>query len=198
MYDSSRHLPNIPPRWHHYRTRRLYGLPAYLADWLFNSGSLTRRLRLACTNPGTFRVQVLRQGWNRPGRDETQVLQLQSGVWVWVREVQILGNDRAWVFARTLIPAATLRGRGQRLTQLGARPLGEVLFTDPGVHREPVEIARILPGQRLHQSAFAGLNEPSDAIWGRRSIFRIDGNPLLVCELFLPDLPAFAPGTHSD
>jgi hypothetical protein len=48
--------------------------------------------------------------------------------------------------------------------------LGEVLFTDPGVRRGPVAIARIAAGQRLHQRAFAGFAEPPDTIWGRRSI----------------------------
>ena len=65
-----------------------------------------------------------------------------------------------WVFARTLIPARTLRGRGRRLTRLGSRPLGQVLFADPKVRRDPVEIARIVAGQRMHQRAFAGFAEP--------------------------------------
>lgn len=158
-----------------------------LADWLLDSGSLTRRLRSIC--PGKFRVRVLWQGWNRPDDDETRILGLRLGAWVWIREVQLLGDDQPWVFARTLIPAQTLRGRGRRLTQLGTRPLGEVLFTDPEVRRGPVEIARILSGQRLHQRAFTGLFEPLDVLWGRRSIFWIAERPLLVCEIFLPDLP---------
>jgi chorismate--pyruvate lyase len=106
--------------------------------------------------------------------------------------VQLLCDERPWVFARSLIPARTLRGRGRRLTQLGTRPLGQVLFTDPGVRRGPVEIARIAVGQRLHQQAFAGLAEPPDAIWGRRSVFWIEERPLLVCEIFLPGLPVSA------
>jgi chorismate--pyruvate lyase len=65
-----------------------------------------------------------------------------------------------------------------------------VLFADPKVRRDPVEIARIVAGQRMHQRAFAGFAEPPSAIWGRRSIFWIDGRyPLLVCEIFLPALP---------
>ena len=161
-----------------------------MADWLLNSGSLTQRLRCACA--GRFRVRVLHQGWTRPGRDEARVLGLRLDAWAWTREVQLLCDERPWVFARSLIPARTLRGRGRRLTQLGTRPLGQVLFTDPGVRRGPVEIARIVAGQRLHQQAFAGLAEPPDAIWGRRSVFWIEERPLLVCEIFLPDLPVSA------
>ena len=70
--------------------------------------------------------------------DEARALGLRLGAWAWIREVQLLGDGQPWVFARTLIPADTLRGRGRRLTRLGTRPLGEVLFTDPGVRRGPV------------------------------------------------------------
>jgi chorismate--pyruvate lyase len=189
LNDSDSILFNTPPRWQNQRPA--HGLPAELARWLFDPGSLTRRLRQCCSNQ--FRVRVLWQGWSRPSRDEAHALRLRLDAWAWTREVQLLCGSQAWVFARTLIPTATLRGRGRRLTQLGSRPLGEVLFTDPDVRRGPVEIARIGVGQRLHQRAFAGFAESPEAIWGRRSLFHMDKQPLLVCEIFLPDLPASPP-----
>lgn len=189
MNDSDSILFNTPPRWQDQRPT--HGLTDDLARWLFDPGSLTRRLRQCC--PCQFRVRVLWQGWSRPSRDEAHTLRLQLSAWAWTREVQLLCGNQTWVFARTLIPAATLRGRGRRLTQLGSRPLGEVLFTDPNVRRGSVEIARIEAGQRLHQRAFAGSVESPDVIWGRRSLFHMDGQPLLVCEIFLPDLPASPP-----
>ena len=164
------------------------GWPPDLKDWLFDAGSLTRRLRQQCR--GRFRVHVLYQGWTRPDRDEVRPLQLRQDAWAWTREVQLHCDEQPWVFARTVIPAGTLRGRGRRLTRLGTRPLGETLFTDPGVQRGPVEVACIVPGQHWHQRAVAGcaalLDQP---LWGRRSVFRLDDLPLLVCEIFLPDLP---------
>lgn len=182
-------LSNTPPLWSSRSRPHARDLPAELADWLLDTGSLTRRLRGICG--GRFRVRVLHQGWTRPGRDEARALRLRLEAWAWTREVQLLCCEQPWVFARTLIPAITLRGRGLRLTRLGTKPLGEVLFTDPRVRRGPVEIARIAAGQRLHQRAFAGFVEPPAAIWGRRSVFWIDDRPLLVCEFFLPDLPVF-------
>jgi chorismate--pyruvate lyase len=176
-----------PPRW--YSRSRLFqcNLPANLVDWLLNSGSLTQRLRQLC--PGQFRVHVLWQGWNRPSPDEARVLGLRLDAWAWTREVRLLCNDQPWIFARTLIPAGTLCGRCCRLTQLGTRSLGEVLFADPGIRRDSVEITRIAAGQRLYQRAFVGFSEPPDTIWGRRSVFWIAKHPLLICEIFLPDLP---------
>ncbi len=170
---------------------RLHDLPADLAAWLFDAGSLTRRLRRACG--GQLRVQVLAQGWARASRDEARILHLRLGAWAWTREVRLLCCDQPWVFARTLIPARTLRGRGLRLTRLGTRPLGEVLFTDPGVRRGPVQAARIVADHCVHRRAWAGFSAPPPTLWGRRSVFHIDGRPLLVCEFFLPDLPVSLP-----
>jgi chorismate--pyruvate lyase len=177
----------VPPHWRSRSCLFRRDLPEKLADWLLDSGSLTRRLRQIC--PNQFRVRILWQGWDRPSFDEARVLGLRLGAWAWIREVQLLCDDQPWVFARTLIPARTLRGRGCRLTRLGTRPLGEVLFTDSGVRRGPVEIARIATGQRLHRRALTDQAEPPDALWGRRSVFWIAERPLLVCEIFLPDLP---------
>jgi chorismate--pyruvate lyase len=157
-----------------------------VADWLFDPGSLTQRLRALCGN--RFRVHVLSQHWSRPRYDEARALQLRLDAWAWTREVQLLCGDQPWVFARTLIPARTLNGWGRRLTRLGNKPLGAVLFADFRVQRGPVEVARISATHRLHQRAFAGFTEPPDAIWGRRSVFKRADEPLLVSEIFLPDL----------
>ncbi|HAS51793.1 MAG TPA: chorismate lyase [Gammaproteobacteria bacterium] len=189
LNDPDSTLFNTPLRWQ--GQRPTHDLPPDLARWLFDPGSLTRRLRQCC--PHLFRVRILWQGWSRPSCDEARALHLRLDARVWTREVQLLCGDQAWVFARTLVPMATLRGRGRRLTQLGSRPLGEVLFTDPKVQRGPVEIARIVAGQRLHQRAFAEMTPSLEALWGRRSIFQRDGQPLLVCEIFLPALPASPP-----
>ncbi|MEZ5575951.1 MAG: chorismate lyase [Candidatus Competibacteraceae bacterium] len=188
MHADRRTPSNAPPRW--YPRSRLFprDMPIGLSVWLLDAGSLTQRLRHICM--GRFGVRVLSQRWTRPGRDEAGALRLRLDAWAWTREVQLLCDEQPWVFARTLIPARTLRGQGRRLTRLGSRPLGQVLFADPKVRRGPVEIARIVAGQRMHQRAFAGFAEPPGAIWGRRSTFWIDGRyPLLVCEIFLPALP---------
>ncbi len=137
-------------------------------------------------------MQVLGQARGRPLPGEARALGLHRRGYVWVREVHLLCDDRPRVFARTLIPPTTLQGRARRLTRLGSRPLGEVLFTDPEAVRGPVEIARIRAGERLHRRAFGGAGEPAEAIWGRRSVFHLLGRPLLVCEIFLPGLPALS------
>lgn len=162
-----------------------------MANWLFHPGSLTSRLRQCCSAHLTVRVQW--QGWGRPSRDEASALQLRLDARTWIREVRLLCGDQDWVFARTLIPAATLHGRGRSLQYLGSRPLGEVLFNAPSVQRDAVEVAKITARQRLYQRALASAPAPPALLWARRSRFHFEQQPLLVCEIFLPALPASPP-----
>lgn len=156
---------------------------AALRDWLLDTGSLTRRVQQACG--GRFRVQVEMQGWGRPRLDEYRVLGLRIGRIALIREVHLLCDERPWVFARTVIPVSTLRGRQRRLAHLGSRPLGAVLFADPHMRRDPVQVARIPPGSTLFAVAVQGLKRRPAEVWGRRSVFRLGGKPLLVSEFFL-------------
>lgn len=156
---------------------------AALREWLLDSGSLTRRVRQTCA--GRFRVRVELQGWGKPRLDEYRALGLRLGRIALIREVHLLCNERPWVFARTVIPVSTLRGRQRRLAHLGDRPLGAVLFADPQMQRGPVEVARIPPGSGLFAAAAQGLKHRPSEVWGRRSVFRLGGKPLLVSEFFL-------------
>jgi len=114
------------------------------------------------------------------------VLGLRPEAYAFVREVHLMCDDEPWVFARTVIPATTLKGGRRRLANLGKRPLGAVLFADRSMRRSLVEIARLSSGQPLFARAVAPLNRAPSAIWGRRSMFRLSGQPLLVSEIFLP------------
>ncbi|HXH03377.1 MAG TPA: chorismate lyase [Candidatus Competibacteraceae bacterium] len=187
--DSNRMLsPHRPePRWRDHRQWRRAALPHTLVGWLLESGSMTRRLRQACGGDG-FSVRVLGQYRARPLPSEARLLGLPARSQAWVREVQLLCHGQPWLFARTVIPLALLRGSWRGLKELGSRPLGEVLFADPRVHRGPLQLACIGAGQRLHRRAFGALPETVGPLWGRRSLFHIGGGPLLVCEILLPDL----------
>jgi chorismate--pyruvate lyase len=162
-------------------------VPEGLLDWLLDTASLTRRIQLACD--GAFRVRVLEQGWGRPRRDEIAALGMRADERALIRQVQLHCGDRVWVYARTIIPHASLTGRQRRLAHLGSKPLGAVLFADPGMRRGPVQVARIRRGQALYEAACRDLRGRPQEIWGRRSVFRLGGKPLLVAEVFLPDLP---------
>lgn len=163
-------------------------LPEALRDWLLDHSSLTLRLRHACC--GQFNVEVLSQRLERPMLSEARALHRPPVEIALVRQVRLRCGNSPWVFARTIVPLTSLRRGLRRLALLGSRPLGAVLFTDPTMERSAVEVARIRKGQRLYRMAMgASVGEPRE-IWGRRSVFILQDNPLLVSEFFLPALLA--------
>lgn len=175
------------PVWLRHRRWWRIDIPDGLRDWLLDSSSLTDQLRRACC--GKFRVRVLGEAWQKPRRDERQLLHMRDYHVGLIRQVLLLCDGKPCVFARTVIPAATLTGRQRRLGFLGSKPLGAFLFADPGMKRGAVELARIRPGQAMFAQATSGLETVPGDIWGRRSVFHVGGKPLLVSEVFLPGLP---------
>jgi chorismate--pyruvate lyase len=196
LFELSEVLPLIPtnlkkaqiePAWAEWDRIRNSAIPTDVVEWLRDRGSLTARLKRACG--GGFRVRVMHQGWGRPLYSERALLKMRNGEAAIVREVELLCGEIPWVFARTLIPATSLRGPARRLSMLGSKPLGEVLFADPRTQRERMEIARLQPRHPLFQAATCSLEQKPEDIWGRRTLFELAGKPLLVNEIFLPDIP---------
>lgn len=175
-------------RWQPYRCYRRSEIPAALSIWLLDPASLTRRLQGLCA--GEFRVRVLSQVRGRPRQDEARVLGMRRGGLAIIRQVQLLCDEEPRVYARTVIPVSSLRGRLRRLARLGAQPLGAMLFADRGMRRGVVELARIRPGETLYADAVRDPRQAHGEIWGRRSVFRLAHKPLLVSEIFLPGFPS--------
>jgi chorismate-pyruvate lyase len=53
--------------------------------------------------------------------------------------------------------------------------------------RGPLEFARLIPGDGLYHRALRAQRDLPDGLWARRSWFAIDGDRLLVQEVFLPE-----------
>jgi chorismate--pyruvate lyase len=158
--------------------------PKALRSWLFETGSLTARLRAGVG--GKFRVRLLAQAWRKPFYNEARALDLPAQHVALAREVVLLDAERPLVLARTLLPPRTLRGPHVGLAHLGNRPLGELLFANPKLLRTHLELAEIAPQDWQAKVASAyGLDEP---VWGRRSRYALEGLSLLVCEFFLPSV----------
>jgi len=181
---------SLEPTWGDWSRQRVSAIPAVVLEWLKDEGSLTKRLIQA--SPGEFSVRLLRQDWGRALYSEQQYLGIRRGEAAMVREVELCSDGTPWVFARSLIPATSLSGSARRLAHLGEKPLGAVLFADRNVCRGKTQIARILPRHPLFSSATSHLKQPPKELWGRRTLFYIAGKPLLVNEIFLPAIPAFA------
>jgi chorismate--pyruvate lyase len=158
--------------------------PLALREWLANPGSLTARL--IDKSAGKFDVMVLRQVIGRPSPNECAALGIRTSDLALIREVILRGNARPWVFARSLLPLSSLTGDLRHLRKQNNRPLGAFLFSQPHLTRSPLEVARILPEQSYVPPELSDLR----VLWGRRSVFRLHGKPLLVSEVFLPDFVA--------
>lgn len=170
------------PIWHQALHRKVSGVPSALGAWLLNSDSLTLRLQQA--SGGQLGVRVLNQSVQLPGLSERQALGLPPRRRALVREVVLFGRDTPWVYARSVLPLTTLTGPLRKLRHLDSRPLGELLFNDPTMTRGELEWACISADKSAALAPQLPLYE--EPVWGRRSVFRLSGKPLLVCEIFLP------------
>lgn len=156
---------------------------ARLRNWLFDRGSLTARLMDHCGDGFSVKLISLRRA--SPAFDEIVALGMQPRAQALVREVLLCCNEKPLVYARTIIPLSSMRGALRGLAMLGNRPLGAVLFSDPSMTRQPVEVAMLHSGHVYHER-INRLTEES--VWGRRSVFTLKGEKLLVSEFFLPEL----------
>jgi len=162
--------------------------PPAIAPWLLDPGSLTTRLVRA--SGGDFAVRVLHQGWGRPTADEAELLGLPHGQYAWLRETALRCHGETWVYARSVMPLATLNGKLRFLQRLKNSSLGALLFRDPTLTRSRFQIAQLplrsLPLQLIGLDGKAA----QGTVWGRRSLFQFHGRPILVGEIFLPTFRA--------
>lgn len=128
-------------------------------------------------------MRVLSQGMQKLNHEEATAMSLKSVHSALVRQVLLCCDDEPLVYARSVIPVTTIQGAQRRYANMGNRPLGAMLFADRTMQREAVEVARLPLENSVNQ--YTKFREP---VWGRRSVFRVSGKPLLVSEYFLPEL----------
>ncbi|MDX2505386.1 MAG: chorismate lyase [Gammaproteobacteria bacterium] len=184
-----RHFKRIP-HWVAVDYASLLHLQERIREWLLSSASLTLRIKNHCrvNHIGNFSVRVLGQGMGIPSNDEVQRLKLKSRRYALIREVLLYCGETPVIFARTVIPVKTLTGAQRQLGHLGNRPLGEFLFSQPYLQRDAMEVAVLNHGHHLFDSAILNIHSHPEQVWARRSIFRLQHKPLLVAEVFLPDV----------
>lgn len=163
-------------------------LPVTAADyahWLRNRGSLTLRIQRRCT---AFSVRNVCHCLATAAYDETALLGLPTRQKIYTREVFLYADGEPVVFAHSVAAPQYLRGAWRALQNLGQRPLGALLFSHPLVQRAPLHYQALKPKHPLYRRAAVTLDAPPDKLWARRSLFSLHGAPLLVTEVFLPDI----------
>ncbi len=161
-------------------------IPQNVRVVLFNTGSLTQYLQGYCA--GSFNLQLLDQGWQTPLPDERRILRLPEQRYALVREINLRCASKPWVYGRSIIPAHTLSGREQQLYHWGQRSLGDYLFSAGRARRSTIDIGSLDADDDLFQLATAHTSHTTGPLWARRSLFYIRYKPLLVVEVFFPDV----------
>ncbi len=162
-----------------------FGCGAELAPWLRDRGSLTQRIQQRCTN---FAVHGVRSGLARIARDESALLGIALQKLAYSREVFLYADGQPVVFDHSALAREHLRGAWSAVLTLGNNPLGALLFAHPLVERKPLHYRALRNTHALYQRAAKVLNDPPDRLWARRSLFYLHDAPLLVTEVFLPEI----------
>lgn len=160
------------------------GCETALALWLHDHGSLTQRIRQRCEN---FSVRPMNSSLARVAYDEAALLGLAPHRLAYSREVFLYADGKPVVFAHSTCAAKDLRGAWQAMRGLGNRSLGTLLFTHPLVKRQSLHYKALRYPHPLYKNA-AVLGAPPQRLWARRSLFTLQGAPLLVTEVFLPEI----------
>ena len=167
--------PRIIWRSEHQRT----GFDARPPRALFEPGSLTQLLR----SLGNLEVKKRVQNWRVPYLDEQLLLQSQANrSLALTREVSLHVNGEPFVFARSILPNTTLQGPNRFLRHWDSRPLGEFLFSHRLCHRGMFQYTRMAGDNKLLPDDL----QSSTPLWGRRSVFYLNQQPLIVAEFYLP------------
>ncbi|KFF67075.1 chorismate--pyruvate lyase [Pectobacterium brasiliense] len=145
-------------------------LPEHIGDWLMETGSMTRRLEKYCAQ---LKIILCSEKFITPQVLGEEREQLPYSERYWLREVVLYGDDRPWLFGRTIVPQQTLDGTDSALTKIGNQPLGRYLFGQKALTRD-----------YIHTGC-------SEGLWARRSRLCVSGYPLLLTELFLPESPIY-------
>jgi chorismate lyase len=176
-----------PPASQDFQWQRTPAAASPYRAWLTDRGSLTARIAARCSG---VRVEVTFQGLRRPDRDERFLFADAGRSRVLVREVLLCCGDTPLVFAHTVVRPRDLAGPWRSVARLGSRPLGAALFADPRIERFPLRQRKLGSHHELARRVRTMLHIRQTGLWARRSLFRVDDSPILVTEVFLPEILA--------
>lgn len=157
-------------------------LPADVHSWVYETSSLTRRLRKVYGHSVT--VEILFHRWKPAFLGECKLLNLPHQQFNLIREVLLHADGKPLILARTILPEHTIKVAKRNLSHLGTRPLGEVIFSYPKLERLELNISCIQHSQWA-QELTKKINVEQQ-IWGRRTVYAIQRQKMLVSEFFMP------------
>lgn len=152
-----------------------------LQSWIYEKGSLTKRLKKSYGD--SFQVEILFHRWKPPYPSECNLLALPHYRYNLIREVLLHANGKPLILARTILPKKTIQVAKRNLSHLGNRPLGEVIFSYPNLQRHELNICSL--SERAWSTALLNKVETPSTTWGRRTVYAIQNQKMIVSEFFL-------------
>ncbi len=169
------------------------GAPLSLQDWLSDTGSLTRKLETALAYQQDHHLELRILADCRQNLVPSEQLFFRRPLCrSRIREIVLCDQGQPIVVARSVLPITSSIGSNHRILKLGHKPLGAVLFAKDlrGRFRPIREIIRLdhhHPEWKACQRRYKDLPK---RVWARRTLYQLNGHPLLVMEIFLPALQA--------
>lgn len=126
-----------------------------------------------------------------------QFEQQKSGSLPLIREICLLGDGVPWSFGRVVVAPATYAAYKATFDNLDTQFIGDTLLHNaPDVIRSRFKYTCLLRHHALYQNIYSKLNiKPSEQLWARCSTFYLKNLPLIITEVYLPNIPAY-PLTH--
>ena len=165
-------------------------MPSALKPWLTKPYALSAHLQSLDLS---WRLQFLGSGKSALTSDEQQRMGC-GGLAGWRREICHQVDGKPLVYATVSMPSSTYLAHQKQLDQLGDAPIGKtLLFTNRAVKREKLMYLEVSRQDKDFAEAFLQLAPKGDVLWARSSVFSWQGEPLLITEFFLPEMPEFKP-----
>jgi chorismate-pyruvate lyase/SAM-dependent methyltransferase len=174
-------------------------VPSRIWQWLSKPFVLSKALARVCSD---FQVTVTDQRLNNLHAEEVKPLQCYDMAYGYVRETYLGHPENPLVYARVSIPYTVYLKHKESLDNLGTRPIGEaLLYNKPEIRRGEFEVKRVSMNDELmfdalvHRNFFQAVIERKASVpelWARRSVFAVSGEPILITEVFLANIPEFA------
>jgi chorismate lyase len=182
------HRNRLRSAWNRVGSGEIHRAPRKWQPWLSGTGSLTQKIEKVIGQK--LEVQVLRDFPQSLNSDESRYFHFRIRR-CRVREVFLCANNVPLVIAHSVIPTLSSSGSNHAILRLGKKPLGAVLFANSrkhSKHKSPRDIARLDKSSALWKKCagyYPGLVSP---LWARRTLYYLKGHPILVNEIFLPEL----------
>ena len=139
-----------------------------IKSWLLEKGPITKRI----SKNYEFELNLLKDDIASINQEERDFL-CHDGEDIKVREVILLGDRTPLVYAKSLIPSATIKYGFAGLGKLGKKPLGDILFEKEIFFKTNVMYAEFSYNENI--------------FWGRKTRYLVKELPLSVMEVFLLD-----------